>query len=164
MVKYYKTHKIILVSIIVIFVIMAIVLEILSEEYDNRYRDSIFPFFTWSLFKKIPNDFSDYGIIIISIDGEELSGINYYQDLSSRFVNSNSMKAYFTIQKMGKAFRRNQLIGFNELRKLFESYYLKDATTIKYKLIKRSFKPAAETKRYKIIKDYGEFEYMRAHD
>ena len=137
---------------------MGIVSEVLTEKYDGNYQNTFFPFFSWSLFKRIPNKFSDYGVLVVSIDGKRLEGVNYFQDLNFKFQKAKSVDGYYAIQKMGRALEHQNFKEFNKARILFETYYIGEAKTVKYSIVKRSYIPLKKTITYKIYKKLGDFE------
>ncbi|OGP08945.1 MAG: hypothetical protein A2048_02610 [Deltaproteobacteria bacterium GWA2_45_12] len=146
--KAYKTYRIFIFSLALFCVVTALATEVLNNLH-FKVQGEIFPFFSWSLFSRVPNLKEDYGIKINSIDGQDIGSV-WFQDAESHFKKAHVIDAYVTIKKMGLAFENGDGEKLKELQGFFETYYL-EGKKVNYTLEKRSFYPL---KRFKT----GEFE------
>jgi predicted DCC family thiol-disulfide oxidoreductase YuxK len=112
----------------------------------------IFPFFSWSLFSRVPNKTtSEYAVIVSTYNGMTVFPPRLFQEAKEIIHESESIIARRLIQDFGKAYQNMEIREADELRKLFEANFIKSPA--KYRLIRMIHNPVErwKTGRYEII-------------
>lgn len=69
----YRFVKLLIPVSVALYIVMLPLNSVIAEDHGE-----VFPFFSWRLFARIPDwHTTEYGLIVHSIDGEEISGIYY---------------------------------------------------------------------------------------
>lgn len=122
--------------------------------------NEIFPFFSWRLFAHIPDNTSEYAIIVEVFNGTTVSPPQLFQEAKGIIKESDSIIAHKLIQNFGKAYERKDIQEAEELRRLFEANYIKGPA--RYRLIRIIYNPVErwKTGSYEMI-NIQEFEVGR---
>lgn len=124
------------------FGIFALILLYTAVSYTTtRVRGvELFPFFNWSLFTNVPNEKHDFGLRLLSVDGEMLNPPLYFEEADVWFAESHSIVAYKTIQGFGNDIRKNNEMSVAETRPFIESFYL-EGKAVEYEVVRRTYHP-----------------------
>lgn len=101
----------------------------------------IFPFFAWNLFDRVPNQQSDYVVQILAVGEQPLAVPVAFSDASEWFEDTESITAYHSLQKLGKAARNGRDEELLERREVFEATFLAGAGPVDYELVRRRYRP-----------------------
>lgn len=122
-----------------------------------------FPFYSWDLFSFVPNTVTDFGLLILSVDGQPLYPPRYFETADDLFREAQSINAVRSVQNMGSAILRQEAteIGANQTQ--IEALYFTDYSRIEYALVQRSYFPLNRfrTGAFQQEIEVGRFEYNR---
>lgn len=113
-----------------------------TTKYSNKWpgRKEVFPFFSWFLFVKVPQDNrTDYSIIIHKYNGQEIKPGLPLEKADSSMIDKPYANARMNnlLRKMGLAYKRNKLDEFEKYKNIFEKNYINGE--IKYELIEEKY-------------------------
>ncbi|MEM7331236.1 MAG: hypothetical protein AAF490_04020 [Chloroflexota bacterium] len=141
-------------------VVLIIVIYTAVSYTTTRFRGSeLFPFFNWSLFTKVPNEKHDFGLRLLTVDGEPLSEPIYFEEADAWFDEAHSIVAYQAIQQFGSAVREADETTIEEIRPFVESTYLENQT-VRYELVRRTYLPISRVQTGAFVNEevLGQFE------
>lgn len=99
-------------------------------------RGEMFPLFSGHWFYKTPTEFNDYGLLITSLDGEELKTPTFLDKIYSRFA-VWPFAAYGAIQRWGHSVSENQ--KDQDAQKAAVESLILGSRKYKLQLVKRQF-------------------------
>lgn len=106
--------------------------------------NEIFPFYSWSMFSKVPTEQNNYVVFIHEVGGKQLIPAKEFQEASGIVNSPQSVVAHQVIQKLGLAYRRGDHKEQTEMRVLFEKNYLSVGT--RYELASMNYDPLTRWK------------------
>jgi hypothetical protein len=106
--------------------------------------NELFPFYSWSMFSKVPSEQNAYVVVIHEVGGKPLSPAKEFQEASGLVNSPQSVVAHQVIQKLGLAYRKGNAKEQTEVRKLFEKNYLSIGT--RYELASMNYDPLTRWK------------------
>ncbi len=130
------SYKILIFAFISTYFFIGILLG--AVDYPN---EEIFPFFSWSLYSKVPNNVKKYTLRITEYRNQKIEPVLFAQAFG-RVINPTSTHAERIIQDMGKSFHNNPA-RFKIEQKLIDNYLLK---TTRYELIMIEYEPLQKYK------------------
>ena len=104
-------------------------------------REEIFPFASWSLFSKVPNEIHDYGLRVLEMDGRVMNPPIDYEASYPRFTSSDPHMARACIQQLGQAVKSRDAAEVARVRTYLESLHLRGHKQVKYELLDRRWDP-----------------------
>lgn len=107
--------------------------------------DEITPFFGWSLFSKVPNEDSQYAILIHRHDGQSIEPPSSFLRAVDGMVVGNRYIARKLIQRLGQAYDGGAVAEVESLRALLEQNYL--AGRVRYELVYERYEPLEKWRR-----------------
>lgn len=131
----------------------------------DQYRDRFFPLFSWQLFSEPLELVTDFDVLIIQLGDQEFDPPLPYRDfaLQAKIRLLSAGQPYKAIQRLGKSLRKNDIDKTLNERRMFESLYLDGASSGRYRIIRREWRPLAQVNtkgmQYKLIQDFGEYSF-----
>ncbi|MEM7802860.1 MAG: hypothetical protein AAF633_26960 [Chloroflexota bacterium] len=101
----------------------------------------IFPFYSWDLFSFVPNQVADYGLLILSVDGQPVDSPLYFEEAEAYLINPNSIEAQRLIQEMGRALEQNRLADLDRFKGQLESLFFGRYDQMTYQIMRRTYFP-----------------------
>lgn len=101
--------------------------------------DEIIPFFGWSLFSKVPNEVSQYTLLIHRHEEQVLEPPVSFLHAPETIVTGNRYTGRKVIQRLGKAVERGETAQVRDLRRLLEGSYL--SGRVRYELVFERYDP-----------------------
>ena len=139
----FKSEKIIMFQRkFILIVIFSYFIAGISIGFLNVKDEEVFPFFSWSLFSRIPNRGYQYSVQITEYNGQIIKPV-LFQKASSIVNKSHSSEPDRIIQNMGKNFDKNTQ-EFEKMKNLLEGNYL--GNTTKYNLVLLTYDPLQKWK------------------
>ena len=133
--RYRWTNRL-LVALAVAYLVMAMVRE------RNPGGEEFYPFSSWSLFSKIPNETRDYTIRILAIDGRVTEPPVDFEEAQAMIGwPAKSHEARRCIQDLGEAVERGDAAQADHVRSYFEPLYLSGRGQIRYAVVARRYDP-----------------------
>ena len=124
------------------FLALAAIYLVISITRQGLGYSEIFPFSSWSLFSKVPNEVRDYTIRIVEADGRALDRPVDFEDAKEIFGSvAISHGARMSIQRMGVAAERGDSAGAARVRAYLESLYLREHRPVRYEVVARRYDP-----------------------
>ena len=104
--------------------------------------DEFFPFASWSLFSKVPNEVRDYTVRIVAVNGQTLDRPVDFENSRELFgPAAASHGARMIIQRIGEAANRADASATTRARASFESLHLREHRPVRYELVERRYDP-----------------------
>lgn len=99
-----------------------------------------FPFFSWSLFSKMPDaEISDYSIRFVEVDGRVLDQPLYFEDANALVGTSGSPGARDTIRRLGSSLDADRAMEVALSEQRLEETYLNRLVGAEYEVVRRRF-------------------------
>lgn len=136
MMKAYRRYVLIYLVAVAVYVPMSTVLW-------ARFQRELFPFAPWELFSHVPNAHHDFGVRVISVDGQAVDGAPYLETLPGIPAEGYSINAHITIQTLGQQLESGDEAGAAATRAFFEERYLAGVGTMVYSVYARDSVPLA---------------------
>lgn len=134
--KTYRITQLFLHCLIVGYILAALAVGF------GRYHREIFPIPSWSLFSHVFAQKSEFAVLVVQVDGERFETPREFMDAGDLFNGAGNIRAYYTIQDLGRAIIQRDADEMQRLRRLLEATYMKSsAERVDYQLILRSFDP-----------------------
>ena len=116
----------------------------------------IFPVYSWFLFALVPQNETQYAIVLHHVGNQELTPERLFQEADGIIAQPHSVAAFQLMQKFGAAFERKSPDA-TRLRQQLEGTFLQRAT--RYELVKINSDPVARWKSgsYEIIRTLQTF-------
>lgn len=151
----YRTTKIIITFYILIYLILAVILEL-----SGYRRSEIFPFFSWSLFATVPAETNDYSIRIVEYDGRKLENPVFFENYHELFPSGKIVVALLNVRTLGQYLTEGNDKKSREYLNLLKSLYPGVLENCKFEIVKRAYNPLERYKynRFKkieVIKIYN---------
>lgn len=153
--KAYRNLRVFVASFFVLYAGLGVLLQ------TNIWSaNEIFPIYSWALFSKIPNERDDYALRILVVGKERVDPPLHFQAAGEWFPKADSISAYYSVQKLGRAISREDAGRIEDMRRFFEPLYFGDAGHVRYEVVKRSFNPLDrwENGNFKTVRSIGVFE------
>jgi len=128
-----------------------------------RGTKEVFPLYSWSLFRRVPNTVGDYALRVLRVGGEKMQSPPYFEDSGYWFDKDNSSLGYFNIQRLGIAISKGDRDRVARIRGLLERRYFADVGGVRYEVIRRLFDPVNRWKygRFKSVQRVAIFETLK---
>jgi hypothetical protein len=107
----------------------------------RRSKNEIFPFFSWALFCFVPNEVTDYRLLISAVGDRQFDPPRDFASAKDVFPRAESIDAFMIIQDMGEYFEKGQESRLRDRRCLFESQFLGRGEGVRYELARRRYDP-----------------------
>jgi hypothetical protein len=102
----------------------------------------LFPVSSWTLFLKVPNRVTEYGIEILAVGDAPLASPRPFHDARDLFPGAGDVRADRVVHRMGRALLSGDESRLEELRRLFEGRWLgADRAPVRYRLVRRIYSP-----------------------
>lgn len=106
--------------------------------------NEIYPFYSWSMFSKVPSQQNNYVVFIHEVGGKPITPAKEFQEAIGIVNSPQSVVAHQVIQKLGLAYRKGDHQAQMEIRSLFEKNYLSIGT--RYELACMNYDPLTRWK------------------
>ena len=108
----------------------------------TRPGGEIFPVSSWTLFQKVPNRVTEYGIEVVALEGRALPAPRAYHEAREIFAGAGDVRADRVVQRMGAALRDGDEARLRELARFFEARWLgAEHAPLRYRLVRRVYSP-----------------------
>ena len=97
-----------------------------------------FPFFSWDLFSRVPDEGADYTVRINEAAGMPGPLPVYFEDANLQ-LGAQEIQGYRALQAMGKSLEEGDDMRSTVLRENFESTYLSRLSRVRYELVRRTY-------------------------
>lgn len=154
----YPHLKILIISILIFHFILGFSTKYFLKT-DTDFKP--FPFFSWSLFSKVPEDVEVlHTLRILSLNGKKLDRPIFFADAEFLFaVDKNSPRAWYNLfQDLAYALESGGEKEVEQIRKSIERHILVES--IEYEVVEVRFRPINFYKNREVIelKHYGTFQ------
>jgi hypothetical protein len=107
-----------------------------------RASGEVFPISSWTLFMRVPNQVTEYGIEILAVEGAVLAAPRAFHEARDLFPGAGDVRADRVVQRMARALEGGDEARLRELRLLFEGRWLgAERAPVHYRLVRRSYAP-----------------------
>lgn len=109
-----------------------------------RSQNIFFPFYSWRLFEKIVVEMKDYGVEVLSLDGETFDPpADFVDDIVPKDLKLIRLWSQpdRIIQRLGKANKGYDYSSFSEIKNSFEQNYFYKNQSGTYQLVRRRWDP-----------------------
>jgi len=104
--------------------------------------DEFFPFASWSLFSKVPNEVRDYTVRIVAVNGQTLDRPVDFENSRELFGSAAaSHGARMSIQRIGEASGREDATAAARARASFEALHMREHRPVRYEVVERRYDP-----------------------
>jgi hypothetical protein len=106
----------------------------------RRGEDELLPFFTWSLFSRVPErEAVHYSIRLVEVDGRTLDPPVYFDEASALLATTQLPEANTTLQDLGRAVEAGDEDAVDAARSTLESRFLNELDSATYEVVRRRF-------------------------
>lgn len=99
----------------------------------------LYPFFSWFLFARTPNQVTDYAVRLMEVQGRKLDPPPFIQDADHLAPDVHSIKLHDIVQKLGMALERKDRESARHASRMLERNFLTGAT--RYQVVKVTYNP-----------------------
>jgi hypothetical protein len=102
----------------------------------------VFPIFSFTLFMRVPNTVTEYGVEVLQVRGQPLSPPRAFHAAPELFPGAGDVRASRVVHRMGRALEKGEQARLADLRRLFEDRYLGSAQApARYRLVRHVYSP-----------------------